>query len=63
MTCVEAASLLGTSPEQRNRSIPSGTRGAEASGWLRIPPLWETSVWYVMCGVLCCAVLCCVVLC
>ena len=39
----EAASLLGTPPEQRNRSIPSGPRAGEASGWLRFPPLWETS--------------------
>ena len=38
-----AASLLGRSPEQRNRSIPSGPRAGEASGWLRFPPLWETS--------------------
>ena len=38
-----AASLLGTSPEQRKRSMPSSTREAEASGWLRFPPLWETS--------------------
>ena len=38
----EAASLLGTSPEQRKRSIPSSIRGIEASGWLRFPPLWET---------------------
>ena len=66
----EAASLLGTSPEQRKRSIPWGSREPEASGWLRFPSLWETSVWCVMCGmwcvmcvVLCCVVLCCVVLC
>ena len=39
----EAASLLGTSPEQRKRSMPSGTREVEASGWLRFPPLWATS--------------------
>ena len=39
----EAASLLGTSPEQRKRSIPSSIRCPEASGWLRFPPLWETS--------------------
>ena len=39
----EAQTLLGTPPEQRNRSIPSGTRAAEASGCLRFPPLWETS--------------------
>ena len=38
-----AACLLVTSPEQRNRSIPSGTRLDKASGWLRFPPLWETS--------------------
>merc|ERR1712023_119167 len=31
------------SPEQRKRSIPSGPREGEASGWLRFPPLWETS--------------------
>ena len=71
-----AASLLGTSPEQRNRSIPSESREAEASGCLKFLPLWETSVWRVpvlccvvlccvvlCCAVLCCAVLCCVVLC
>ena len=67
-----AASLLGTSPEQRKRSIPSGVRVAEASAGLSFPPLWETSVWCVMCGVWCvmcvvwcvmCVVLCCVVLC
>ena len=57
----EAASLLGTSPEQRKRSMPSGIRGGEASGWLRFPPLWETSVWRV--PVLCCVVLSCAVLC
>ena len=41
----------------------------EASGWLRFPPLWETSVGCMMLYVLCCAVLspivlrlCCVVL-
>ena len=34
----EAASLLGTSPEQPNRSIPSGRREPEASGCLRFPP-------------------------
>ena len=39
----EAASLLGTSPEQRKRGIPSGSREVEASGWLRFPSLWETS--------------------
>ena len=39
----EAASLLGTSPEQPNRSIRSSTRVREDSGWLRFPPLWETS--------------------
>ena len=39
----EAASLLGTSPEQRKRSMPSSIRGHEASGCLRVPPLWETS--------------------
>ena len=39
----EAASLLGTSPEQRKRSMPSSIREGEASGWLRFPPLWETS--------------------
>ena len=64
----EAASLLGTSPEQRNRSIPSGSRGDDGSGWLRFPPLWETSgrslaavglffslgdVWCVVFGVWC----------
>ena len=38
-----AASLLGTSPEQRKRSIPSGIRGIEASAGLRFLPLWETS--------------------
>ena len=38
-----AASLLGTSPEQRKRSMPSSTRGGDASGWLRFPLLWETS--------------------
>ena len=56
----EAASPLGTSPEQRKRSIPSGLRVGEASGWLRFPPLWETSVWCVMCGVWCvvCGVWC-----
>ena len=56
----EAASLLGTSPEQRKRSIASGPRGPEASGCLRFPPLWETSVWRVMCGVWCvaCGVVC-----
>ena len=57
-----AASLLGTSPEQRNRSIPSGLLEREASAGLRFPPLWETSVWYVMRDVWC-VVLCCVVLC
>merc|ERR1712023_575233 len=31
------------SPEQRKRSIPSGPREGEASGWLRFPSLWETS--------------------
>ena len=40
----EAASLLGTSPEQRKRSIPSGAREPEDSAGLRFPPLWETSV-------------------
>ena len=39
----EAVSLLGTSPEQRERSIPSGLRFGEAPGWLRFPPLWATS--------------------
>ena len=39
----EAASLLGTSPEQRKRSMPSGLREPDGSGWLRFPPLWETS--------------------
>ena len=39
----EAASLLGTSPEQRKRSRLSGLREREHSGWLRFPPLWETS--------------------
>ena len=39
----EAKILLGTSPEQRNRSIPSGLRLGDGSGWLRFPPLWETS--------------------
>ena len=39
----EAKTLLGTSPEQRKRSIPSSTRGPDGSGWLRFPPLWETS--------------------
>ena len=65
-----AASLLGRSPEQRNRSIPSGTRERDGSGWLRFPPLWETAVWYVVCGVWCvmCVVLCgvqscCIVVC
>ena len=56
-----AASLLGRSPEQRNRSIPSGTRERDGSGWLRFPPLWETSglsLAVVGCGVMC--VLCCV---
>ena len=57
----EAACLLGTSPEQRKRSMPSAVRGPEASAGLRFPPLWETSAWCVMCGVWC--VLCCVVLC
>ena len=57
----EAASLLGTSPEQRNRSMPSGVRLGDGSGGLRFPLLWETSglcgvlwvmsgVWYVVCG-------------
>ena len=69
----EAASLLGTSPEQRKWSIPSGRREDEASGWLRFPPLWETSglslvavglhlvvcdEWCMMCVVLCPVVLC-----
>ena len=49
----EAKTLLGTSPEQRNRSIPSGIRAPEASGCLRFPPLWETSVWRVMRDVWC----------
>ena len=49
----EAASLLGTSPEQRKRSMPSGIREHDGSGWLRFPPLWETAVWRVMCGVWC----------
>ena len=35
--------LLGTSPQLRNRSIPSGFRLSEASGCLSFPPLWETS--------------------
>ena len=53
----EAASLLGTSPEQRNRSIPSGSRGTEAAG-LGFPPYGRR-----LCGVsLCCVELCCVVL-
>ena len=53
---------MGTSPEQRKRSMPSSTREHEASGCLRFPPLWETSVWCVMCGVSCVfCVLCCVV--
>ena len=39
----EAASLLGTSPEQRKRSMPSGIREVEASGCLRFPLLWDTS--------------------
>ena len=39
----EAASLLGTSPEQRKRSMPSSIRAGDGSGWLRFPPLWETS--------------------
>ena len=38
-----AAALLGTSPEQRKRSMPSGVRGREASAGLRFPSLWETS--------------------
>ena len=38
-----AKTLLGTFPEQRNRSIPSGPCELEASGWLRFAPLWETS--------------------
>ena len=38
-----AASLLGTSPEQRKRSIPSGVRLVDGSAGLRFPPLWETS--------------------
>ena len=70
----EAKTLLGTSPEQRNRSIPSGLRFGEASGWLRFPPLWETSGLSlvavgsppmgdvcVVCDVWC-GVLCCVLL-
>ena len=39
----EPKTLLGTSPEQRNRSMPSSVRGIEASAGLRFPPLWETS--------------------
>ena len=39
----EAKTLLGTSPEQRKRSIPSSIRGPEDSAGLRFPPLWETS--------------------
>ena len=73
----EAASLLGTSPEQRKRSMPSSIRLRDGSGWLRFPPLWETSglslvavglhlvvcdEWCMMCVVLCPVVLCCVVL-
>ena len=38
-----AASLLGTSPEQRKRSMPSVSRGTDGSGGLKFPPLWETS--------------------
>ena len=56
----EAKTLLGTPPEQRHRSIPSGIRADQASGWLRFPPLWETSVWRV--PVLCCVVLSCALL-
>ena len=39
----KAASLLGTSPEQRKRSMPSSTREREDLRRLRFPPLWETS--------------------
>ena len=54
----EAASVLGTSPEQRNRSIPSGLRAPEASGCLSFPPYGRR-----LCGVsLCCVVSSCVVL-
>ena len=38
-----AASLLGKTPEQRKRSIPSGVLLTDGSGCLRFPPLWETS--------------------
>ena len=57
----EAVSLLGTSPEQRKRSIPSGPRVPEASAGLSFPPLWETSGLSLVCDV-CCDVLYCVVL-
>ena len=71
----EAASLLGTPPEQRKRSIPSSIRVGEASGWLRVfPPMGDVCVvcdvwcamcvvvWCVVCDVVC-GVLCCVVVC
>ena len=69
----EAASLLGTSPEQRKRSMTWNARGPEASAGLRFPSLWETSgvslvavglrlvvcdEWCLMCVVLCPVVLC-----
>ena len=38
-----AASLLGTSPKQRKRSMTSVFRPVQASAGLRFPPLWETS--------------------
>jgi len=50
----EAASLLGTSPEQRKRSMPSGTREVEASGWLTVsPPMGDVCVVCDVCGVWC----------
>ena len=48
----EAKTLLGTAPEQRKRSMPSGIREPDGSGWLRFPPLWETAVWCVLGGVM-----------